>query len=302
MLMSTFEQLALGRPYHAALVDLRERHNLHGHPDFYEIMVVLDGTGEQELGNGTLPLRPSDVLLVRPRDHHALRPTDTNGVRFFNVAFPAAAWRTFADLVGVGGDWDATATMPAGTAQAATVAACRHVVERFYDNPTILDLVRFWAEVIPALHRTAPAPESSAPAWLAAACALMLRPEHLREGIPRLLSLAHVSPAHLARSMRAHYGATPTEFVAQLRMRRAATLLATTSRSMTDIATECGYASHSYFTRRFRIAHGMSPSQFRHAARNAFVGSVGPGRVTHAVDTSGAQPSAGHGTGRALGL
>jgi len=269
--MNRFEEYALGRPYHAALVHLRDTRDPHGHPDFYEVMVVLDGAGGQDLGDGTHPLRPGDVLLIRPGDHHALSATGSDGLRFFNVAFPAAAWRTFADLVGVGGAWDAAPAVPSGAVQAGTVEACHRVLERFYDSPTILDLVRFWVDVIPALHRPEPTPESAAPPWLATACALMRRPEHLREGVPRLLSLAHVSPAHLARTMRRHHGVTPTEFVVQLRLRRAATLLATTSRSVTEIGADCGYASASYFTRCFHAAHRMSPSEFRRAARNAFV-------------------------------
>jgi AraC-like DNA-binding protein len=271
MRMNRFEEYALGRPYHAALVDLRDARDPHGHPDFYEVMVVLDGAGRQDRGDGVQPLRPGEVLLIRPGDHHALSSADAAGLRFFNVAFPAAAWRTFADLSGLGSGWDAASTTPTGRVRTGTVEACHRVLERFYDSPTMLDLVRFWIDVMPVLHRAEPSSESTAPRWLAAACAAMRRPEHLRAGVPGLLSLAHVSPAHLARTMRRHYGVTPTEFVAQLRLRRAATLLAGTSVSITEIGADCGYASASYFTRCFHSAHRMSPSEFRRAARDAFV-------------------------------
>ena len=96
--MNRFEEYALGRPYHAALVDLRDARDPHGHPDFYEVMVVLDGAGWQDRGDGLQSLRPGEVLLVRPGDHHALSSADAAGLRFFNVAFPATAWRSDACL------------------------------------------------------------------------------------------------------------------------------------------------------------------------------------------------------------
>ncbi len=69
---------------------------------------------------------------------------------------------------------------------------------------------------------------------------------------------------------RQAYGTTPTGFVADLRPRRAATLLATTTRTISDIAYACGFASASYFSRQFHEAHGSSPRTFRDAAQRAF--------------------------------
>jgi len=79
--------------------------------------------------------------------------------------------------------------------------------------------------------------------------------------------------AHRRRGIHRYYGTTPTEFVADVRLRRAATLLATSTRTVADIAYACGFTSASYFSRRFHEAHGASPRQFRVAARNAFVPS-----------------------------
>lgn len=271
MLTTRFEEHALGRPYHAALVELHDAREPHEHIDFYEIMAVLDGSGSQDLGAGAVALGPGDLFLVRPGDHHALAGVDPGGVRFFNIAFPASQWRTFAALVDAPPVWDSQPPAPSGTASAETIEACRRVVERFHDAPTILDLVRFWSEVIPALKPVQAPVASSAPTWLGSACAAMRRAEHLRAGVPRLLSLASVSPAHLSRAMRRYYALTPTEFVAQLRLQRAATLLASTSMTIGEIGAECGYASASYFSRCFYAAHRMSPTEFRRMSRNAFV-------------------------------
>lgn len=284
--LERFETHALGRPYHAALVDLRGRSEPHGHRDYCEVMLVLDGAGSQDLGPGVAdrvqPLRAGDVILLRSydrrtgRDQHAI----SGPLRFYNIAFPASRWRSFAELAGVRPTWHSAERPPqrrlspdAGDFGLAT-DACAAALGRFRAGPRPLDLIRFWSELVPLLDpEPAPGvePPTGAPDWLVSACAELQREDDLRGGVPRLLELARVSPAHLARSMRRYYDTTATGYVSELRLRRAATLLTTTMRPVAEIADACGFASPAYFTRRFQAAHGMSPREFRKVAQHAFV-------------------------------
>lgn len=141
----------------------------------------------------------------------------------------------------------------------------------FQRSPTMFDLLRFWTEVLELPEELAGAASPEVPHWLSQACAAMRREENLRGGVPRLAALSNVSAAHLSRTMRSTYGCTPTRFVADLRLAHAATLLAGTTATVTEIAYRCGYASQSYFTRCFRAAHGRSPRSFRQRAMRAFV-------------------------------
>ncbi|MFC7622018.1 helix-turn-helix domain-containing protein [Microlunatus sp. GCM10028923] len=282
--LERFEAHALGRPYHAALVDLRGRSDPHGHQDYCEVMVVLDGDGSQDLGPGVADrvqsLRAGDVIFLRTfdpqtgRDQHAI----SGPVRFYNIAFPAGRWRSFAELAGVGPDWYTAERPPhrrlPESGLAAAESVCAAALERFRAGPRPLDLIRFWTDLIPLLGLDpAPGtgPPSGTPDWLADACAAMRRETNLRGGVPRLLELARVSPAHLARSMRRYYDTTATAYVSDLRLEQAATLLTTTMRPVAEIADACGFASPAYFTRRFQAAHGMAPRDFRRAAQHAFV-------------------------------
>lgn len=268
-----FEDHALGRPYHAALVDLKTRSHPHSHRDYYEVMAVVAGGGEQLVSHAggparAQPLEPGDLVLVRPSDHHTIE----GPVRFYNIAFPATAWHTFVGLAGADTGWDAGQLPPrVQVADDRGSDACAAILRRFHGTPGQLDLIRFWSEVVDLLAPATPEPGDTIPPWLTAATAAMSSEEHLREGVPRLRALAHVSDAHLARSMRRYYGTTPTAFVADLRLRQAATLLATTTRTVADVAYACGFASASYFSRQFHEAHGSSPRQFRDTARHAFV-------------------------------
>lgn len=276
-----FEWSALGRPFHAARVRFAPRardSELHTHADFHEIMGVLTGNGEHLLPTGTSPLVAGDVVLVRPRDRHAIRGSAPDGLEFINVAFPSSAWQGFLNLTRTNptGSWDAAERPVIFRARDAAVVAdvFESALQRFSGEPEHFDLMRFWIDLLPHIspdELPARASGSSAPDWLARACTAMRAEENLRGGVPRLLELAGVSPAHLSRTLRAAYGTTPTEYVANLRLEQAASLLAATSAPVAEIATRCGFASQSYFTRCFTAAHAVSPRAFRHQSQRAFV-------------------------------
>ncbi|HEY8455076.1 MAG TPA: AraC family transcriptional regulator [Actinopolymorphaceae bacterium] len=293
-----FANHALGRPYHAAHIRIGAREggtDLHTHADFYELMGIVGGRGEHRLATGTQPLRFGDMILVRPGDQHAIRGIPPYGLAFINVAFPADAWHCFLDLSGADPQsaWERSSFPPrvslTGPLREKMQDSFSRVVTAFGRSPQMRDLLAFWCDAVEFLTEGTPAggvddledsyehkdsldrAEGTRPSWLVRARVAMRREENLRGGVPRLVELAGVSAAHLSRSMRAHYGTTPTEFVTRLRIEHACTLLATTGLTVTDIAYRCGFASQSYFTRCFRKTLQISPREFRARVRHTFV-------------------------------
>ncbi len=63
------------------------------------------------------------------------------------------------------------------------------------------------------------------------------------------------------------YGLNPNQLLIKSRIDAASQMLADGNDSIADIAYACGYADHSAFTRQFRSAVGLTPSQFRAAAK-----------------------------------
>jgi len=84
----------------------------------------------------------------------------------------------------------------------------------------------------------------------------------------------HVSPYHLARVFRGATGFSLHGFRRQLRVRASLARLADSSASLTDIALELGFASHSHFTDAFRRSFGVPPSAVR--AGRTVTGRDGP--------------------------
>jgi AraC family transcriptional regulator len=70
-------------------------------------------------------------------------------------------------------------------------------------------------------------------------------------------------PVHLAREFRRHFGQTIGEYQRQLRLNKAEKLLRTKAMSLTEVALESGFCSHSHLSRSFKSAYGITPSRFR---------------------------------------
>lgn len=81
-------------------------------------------------------------------------------------------------------------------------------------------------------------------------------------------ALAHRVGIGLQRFMRAFkatFAATPHQYLQQRRLQRARELLRGTDASLSTVALETGFASHSHFATVFRAATGTTPSHYRRA-------------------------------------
>jgi AraC family transcriptional regulator len=73
----------------------------------------------------------------------------------------------------------------------------------------------------------------------------------------------HLSKVQLTRRFHAAFGLNPMEYVTQLRIKKAISLLTGTNYTVDHIAQLCGYDNGFYFSRVFLKFVGMNPSQFR---------------------------------------
>ncbi len=86
-------------------------------------------------------------------------------------------------------------------------------------------------------------------------------------GLAQLAGMIGMSPFAMLRIFSRVVGTTPHQYRLRLRLRNAAQLLLGTDENITEVAYSAGFADLSNFVRTFRRASGLSPSQFRHAAR-----------------------------------
>lgn len=85
--------------------------------------------------------------------------------------------------------------------------------------------------------------------------------------LARVAKRSGISPFHFLRVFANVLGVTPHQYLVRARLKHAARLLADEERAVTDIALDVGFADLSNFVRSFRRAAGVSPREFRKAAR-----------------------------------
>lgn len=89
--------------------------------------------------------------------------------------------------------------------------------------------------------------------------------EHFAEDISPadIAAAAGVCERECFRCFKQELGTTPLSSLTDFRVRKAAELLRETDRSVTDIASACGFATSSYFGKVFRRRMNLSPLQYR---------------------------------------
>lgn len=83
-----------------------------------------------------------------------------------------------------------------------------------------------------------------------------------------LSNVSCLSPFHFSRAFKASTGASPIQFLSNLRMIRTKELLASTRHSVDAIALQVGYASGASLSRAFKKLTGTSPARYRNQRRS----------------------------------
>jgi len=93
--------------------------------------------------------------------------------------------------------------------------------------------------------------------------------DYLKENLTVEFSLDDMAQAlsaskfYLCHIFKERTGTTVYRYIRAQRLAMAKRLLAKTEKSVSDIAIECGFTDHSYFTKIFRASEGITPSEFR---------------------------------------
>ena len=93
--------------------------------------------------------------------------------------------------------------------------------------------------------------------------------QYLRDNWQENLSFDEISSefdvhaTHIAREFKRYFGKTAGEFVRDLRLERAAELLANSSKPLPQVALHCGFSDQSHFCRWFKKKYAVTPLQYR---------------------------------------
>lgn len=91
--------------------------------------------------------------------------------------------------------------------------------------------------------------------------------EHLREEISlnRLADEFHLNPQYISQLFKHEIGVNFLTYLTNIRMEKAKKLLLATALPITEIAEQTGYGDYRVFTKVFKKAEAVTPSQYRKA-------------------------------------
>ena len=243
---------------------------LHDH-DFHEIFWIEEGEGWHHLGTARRPLRAGMLVLVQARDRHGFSGQAGAPMRLANVAFPRLHWeRLWRRYCPGQPDPMGAAAARREFVDSRLMAQLRHLATHLATSTfsmAVLDgflLAVFEAcRCRPNKLRRIPA----APDWLRAACRDMTEPARLAGGLRTFYRLAGRSADHVARVCRRNFDLRPTDLINNIRLDRAAHLLACGDETIIEIAHECGLPNLSHFYRLFAKRFGTTPRRYRVQSR-----------------------------------
>lgn len=88
-------------------------------------------------------------------------------------------------------------------------------------------------------------------------------------GVEVLSRIATLSPSRLTHLFTASLGIPSQRYVERERLTRAAQLLASSDRAVSEIGRDVGWDDPLYFSRRFSRLHGLSPTAYRRQRSNS---------------------------------
>lgn len=253
----------------------------HGH-DFHELVLVARGTGQHEaFAPDNTPahsvlLDEGDLFLIPVGWSHQYG--ECVGLEIFNVLFAPDLLEQWPSGEAAFGLCDGSSDVPANwTLQRGEREHLETLLQTIMRElagrqrgfgiaaSAKLAEVMVWLDRLNTRSPERRTPESQA----AVLQAVAFMERHFAESIVLgdVARAAHLSAHYFCEVFKNSIGVSPGRYLLRLRLEHARYLLLTTTRPITEVAREAGFADASYFARAFKGAFGTSPSRLRATGR-----------------------------------
>lgn len=229
----------------------------HAH-DLHSFYLVLDGTLTEFSDRTRRDLSTQNVVFTPAGDIHHNAFHDAGG-RCLLVEFTPEWTEHLAEA-----RFARRGTLVADRGEVPFLAIRLHREFRDLDQVSSLSIEGLALEILASLarhHDTAAA--GSVPTWLRQARDLLQDRFADRITLAEIARQVDVHPVHLARTFRRRFRCSPGEYQRRLRVEHAGRQLATTRRSLAEIAAAAGFADQAHFSRVFKDHTGLTPARFR---------------------------------------
>ena len=237
--------------------------HMHLH-EYFELEIVLSGTGEQNLNGSIYPLAPGTIYFITPIDFHAVSPHGQ--MRILNVAFEESLISPALQTHFLNRREDLIFSSPEeAESMAMLITRLEKECARLdafaaTARKNLLELLMF-----PIARSIKAESDLQRPSTQRVQDSMRYLFRHFREDITlaQIAEKSGYTPNYFSHLFHETCGIKFVDFLAQLRLNYARTMLLTTSLSVSQIAQASGFTSSSNFFRAFRKETGLSPLEFR---------------------------------------
>ncbi len=254
---------------------------IHGHADFSELVVVLDGTAVHIAGDERYPLSKGDIFVVSRYTLHGFIQADN--LKICNIMFrPEQALEHIYNLRETAGYQALFVVEPQqlqsgrfesklrlkthdfDIVEAIVTTMMREYTEREEGWQTIIyaEFMKLCTH-LSRCYESSSAVSGSGAMKLAKAVAYIEKHYNEEISMTKLSGVAGYSERQLGRLFGETFSESPLEYITRLRMKKAMNLLKGSTESIGEVAWQCGFPDQNYFSRVFKKYTGKTPSLYR---------------------------------------
>ena len=249
---------------------------LHSHADFIEAFLVASGKALHICNQHVSLLDPGTFVLIRANDTHCYDFYQNSDFEFYNISLSLTDYESLLSFF----NYHPALMKHLNSSEVSSVRLSSHEVNQFISEYKHIesfiqakqyDIAKISFKILLSNifieHFINDCFQNQAghqlPQWLADLISQMHSQDALRMGLDYMVQLSGYSQAYLTRCFKKYIDLTPTQFINNLRLNLASSMLLQTKNEILQICQDCGFNNLSYFYRVFKKAYGMSPNQYR---------------------------------------
>ena len=253
------------RRYYTCLHYQSDNH-LHTH-NFYELVYQIRGESVNMVNNQSFTLKPGDVLIMKPGDIHQIvfkEKTQTRDIYILDEQFKKISHQFNYDFIKHLNENGPIIFSLHHT----TITALEDffpVFSLFPERTTALDDIHYSIVSFILGHyiNEALTLHQPIPPWMKELIRDLSSDEFISMSVNDIVSTTNYSYGHVAREFKKYSNYTLTQYIMQLKMEKASSLLLDTYDSVEDISYKLGFQSSTGFIKAFSRVYKNTPHKYR---------------------------------------
>lgn len=254
---------------------------IHGHEDFSELVIVLEGSAQHIVEDQSYPIAKGDVFVIDKYTEHGF--TEARNLKICNIMFrPEVIFENIYDIRHTSGfqalfvlephynknhQFCSRLCLQSGDFFS-VVKAIEEIMEEYNQKNEAWQTLVYtkFIELCVALskfYKSYQGDNKNNIIKLAEAIVYIEKNFCEEISVSQLAQISGYSQRQFSRLFQFAFSVTPMGYITKLRLQKAEHLLKNTALSVGEVSWHCGYDDQNYFSRIFKKNIGISPTEFK---------------------------------------